>query len=82
MSNSGVHAAHCCAKHGCKYCDHDCPVISGEVKQDHPCEECDIEARRVDLAMRKAVELGVMADTPENRTAMQSIIYEADIGTL
>jgi hypothetical protein len=27
----GVHDTHCCAIHGCKYGDDDCPVVSGEV---------------------------------------------------
>jgi hypothetical protein len=35
-----VHAAHCCKEHGCKYGNPECPVVSGEVKQDYPCEEC------------------------------------------
>lgn len=37
----GVHAAHCCAEHGCKYGKDDCPVVAGRVKQDGPCEVCD-----------------------------------------
>jgi hypothetical protein len=37
----GVHASHCCKRHGCKYGDKDCPVVSGSVKQDYPCEWCD-----------------------------------------
>lgn len=41
MSNEGVHAAHCCAAHGCKYGnDNDCPVVAGRVSQEYPCEEC------------------------------------------
>lgn len=28
----GVHAAHCCKWHGCKYGDQDCPVANGEVE--------------------------------------------------
>ncbi len=39
-SNHGVHAAHCCIKHGCKYGDEDCPVVSGEIKQEYVCEYC------------------------------------------
>lgn len=42
---TGVHAAHCCAKHGCKYALHDadCPVFRGVVEQEHPCEFCEID---------------------------------------
>lgn len=34
----GVHAAHCCAEHGCRYGEDDCPVVAGRVKQDGPCD--------------------------------------------
>ena len=37
----GVHIAHCCYIHGCKYGDEDCPVVSGEVAQKYPCYDCD-----------------------------------------
>lgn len=36
----GVHAAHCCRWHGCKYGDPDCPVVIGEVEQEYQCEDC------------------------------------------
>lgn len=77
MSNTGVHAAHCCARHGCKYGDDACPVVSGQVEQEYPCEECGDEALRVDCAMRKAVELGVMVDTPAMRSALRDILDAA-----
>lgn len=35
----GVHKTHCCRKHGCKYGDDDCPVVSGEIKQEYPCQD-------------------------------------------
>ena len=35
--------SHCCEKHGCKYGHEDCPVVLGEVEQDHPCEACHDE---------------------------------------
>ena len=40
MTNVGVHQTHCCLTHGCKYGNEECPVISGEVVQTYPCEEC------------------------------------------
>ena len=36
----GVHAAHCCKWHGCKYGDPDCQVATGEVEQEYLCEDC------------------------------------------
>lgn len=42
-NNIGVHAAHCCKFHGCKYGDEDCPVVTGEVKQLYICESCEYE---------------------------------------
>ena len=77
MSNTGVHAAHCCTRHGCKYGEDECPVVGGQVKQDHPCEECSEEDRRVSAAMCKAVELGVLVDTPAMRMALQDILDAA-----
>ena len=41
--NFGVHATHCCEKHGCKYGDEDCPVVLNLVKQLYPCEDCNEE---------------------------------------
>ena len=39
----GVHIAHCCYIHGCKYGDKDCPVASGEVAQKYLCYDCNEE---------------------------------------
>ena len=36
----GVHQTHCCILHGCKYGNEDCPVASGEILQEYPCESC------------------------------------------
>jgi len=36
----GVHAAHCCSKHGCKYGDDNCPVCDGTIEQKYPCIDC------------------------------------------
>lgn len=38
-----VHVAHCCAKHGCKYAHADCPVANDDMKQEHPCEFCEMD---------------------------------------
>lgn len=31
---------HCCDQHGCKYAHDDCPVMSGIIKQEGPCQLC------------------------------------------
>lgn len=38
--NLGVHVAHCCGRHGCKYGERACPVATGGVDQEYPCEYC------------------------------------------
>ena len=39
--NFGPHPTHCCAEHGCKYGNDECPVVGGDAAQVYPCEECD-----------------------------------------
>lgn len=41
----GVHQTHCCFVDGCKYCDDDCPVVSGEIAQEYNCEDCPSYAK-------------------------------------
>jgi hypothetical protein len=38
----GVHISHCCKRDGCKYMDDNCPVVSGKVRQENICEDCEI----------------------------------------
>lgn len=40
QSKWGVHASHCCLKHGCKYGKDDCPVVNQQVVQQYTCEWC------------------------------------------
>jgi hypothetical protein len=40
-----VHTEHCCAIHGCKYKDNDCPVVNRVLKQSFLCEDCDADIR-------------------------------------
>jgi hypothetical protein len=40
MAGSDVHTSHCCAFHGCKYNKSDCTVVTGALRQEHPCEAC------------------------------------------
>ena len=39
--NIGIHISHCCAIHGCKYGNTDCPVENKLVMQKYPCEYCE-----------------------------------------
>jgi hypothetical protein len=41
IDHERVHVTHCCRWHGCKYGDPDCPVTSGRLAQEFPCETCD-----------------------------------------
>ncbi len=43
QGKDAVHAAHCCADHGCKYGDKNCPVVKGKVNQKYDCEICDFD---------------------------------------
>lgn len=43
-----VHDRHCCQRHGCKYGDPDCTVVSGKY-QGIKCEECYGEAIVTDI---------------------------------
>ena len=40
VSEPCVHTSHCCADHGCKYGQEDCPVETGKKDQEFPCEDC------------------------------------------
>lgn len=54
MSEVGVHRAHCCVKHGCKYGEDDCPVYNGSVTQKYPCQDCsDYPDEAVDFEPKK-----------------------------
>ena len=53
----GVHVAHCCKWHGCKYGDTDCPVVNGEVEQEYPCEDCSTVLEEEEYYKRMAREI-------------------------
>lgn len=53
----GVHAAHCCKWHGCKYGDTDCPVVFGKVEQEWPCEYCNTVLEEEEYYKRMAREI-------------------------
>jgi len=56
----GVHAAHCCKDHGCKYGDSDCPVANGITKQLYPCEDCESEEHYYNQIHDKLSKDGVL----------------------
>lgn len=65
----GVHVAHCCARHGCKYGQRDCPVKTGQYKQDHPCEQCG-EPEEVASPLIAALRAAVAEEIPAAPTTL------------
>ena len=66
-----IHSAHCCVMHGCKYGDEDCPVVSLNIEQSYPCEECYEFACEYSgdfIVTAKDAVLGV----PTNHTVLKS----------
>lgn len=64
---AGVHASHCCYRHGCKYGGDQCPVVAG-LAQRTMCEVCDEEIREwwpLIVAMNKAYDAGRRAGQRE-----------------
>jgi hypothetical protein len=43
-----VHVTHCCARHGCKYGDTNCPVVAVTVVAIGGCEACDFEREELE----------------------------------
>lgn len=51
--SDGVHTSHCCHEHGCKYAPHEedeasCPVMTGALRQEFPCEYCEQDEKEKD----------------------------------
>lgn len=63
----GVHAAHCCRWHGCKYGDLDCPVANREVEQEYPCEYCSTVLEEEEYYKRMAREVDEIKTWWENK---------------
>lgn len=52
------HIANCCLLHGCQYKNTDCPITTGDIKQEKPCKKCSKEeAAKIIMQVHK--------DTPE-----------------
>ena len=54
--------SHCCIHHGCKYGYEDCPVVTQQVFQDFPCEDCPPAIEWTSEA--NSVETGTIAGFP------------------
>lgn len=65
MTNVGVHQTHCCKQHGCKYGDSVCPVFSGEVIQDFPCETCSFAREEVEEILHEIFDFDMGGATSE-----------------
>ena len=50
-----VHTEHCCIKHGCKYGDDDCTVVTRRAPQSYVCESCSEYDGITDLNMLNLV---------------------------
>ena len=76
----GVHTTHCCAKHGCKYGDTDCPVVMGIVAgiEGESCEDCCrdklFDARSSELEHKlAAIRNFVTTDAESKEQALERI---------
>jgi len=80
-SKWGVHQYHCCALHGCKYGDDDCPVKLLQTIQDYTCEQCgDAGFNNVDevyelINLKRQVETK-KATTHEKMTVYVDTLYK------
>jgi hypothetical protein len=61
-----VHDAHCCTKHGCKYCDEDCPVVLG-TEPGIFCEDCENDEHYYPIDLKR-----ITGFTPEEFEAMKA----------
>ena len=83
IDNVGTHVTHCCVKHLCKYSDNDCPVASGEVQQEGPCENCADDPMKVCIILRGLSGAGKSYRARQHATdasdiGLSSIIVSAD----
>lgn len=59
---AGVHAQHCCTRHGCKYGNPECPVVRGRVAQEVPCSECERREARVRVVAAELAKSPIVQD--------------------
>lgn len=71
----GVHATHCCPRHGCKYSygqpkkEQECPVAQGTVLPCYPenngCERCEMECEERGLPLELIQRIDALLAQPE-----------------
>lgn len=83
MTNTEVHQSHCCALHGCKYSDFDCPVTSLVDVQEYDCEFCDVDPGEIrewrleiDAGMGGWRSVGVRVDVPTTAAAVSWLLEQ------
>lgn len=72
-TQDGVHTSHCCKDHGCKYGDDACPVVTGRLKQEYPCEDCSTQPDPKDA---RIAELETALAEAQKRDAQWVAKYE------
>lgn len=82
-----VHTEHCCAIHGCKYCDDLCPVKTGEKQQSGPCWACfDDEIKSLDEVvqfvriMKSSYDVARMVKDYQNLSQEDKLLFLKEIG--
>jgi hypothetical protein len=63
-----VHTEHCCLKHGCKYRDDDCTVVTGKAPQSFKCETCLWEEEDPTYQYIERLEDALIAAYPQYST--------------
>lgn len=58
FASFGVHDTHCCKRHGCKYCDDDCPVQYSDAAGIF-CEMCQEDEREYPYELQRITGLSV-----------------------
>lgn len=82
VDQTGVHATHCCPRHGCKYGygmheeELECPVSQGTVPPLYPenngCERCEMECEERGVSFELLQRVEVLLAQPE----MQGVDYQ------
>lgn len=62
----GSHISNCCLWHGCKYESKDCPITTGDMKQEKPCKKCSKEEAAKIIAKEHKETIGEWAAKMSN----------------
>ena len=76
-----VHTEHCCLKHGCKYGDEDCTVVTGLAPQSYDCEVCDWEKEDPQYIRIKELEdvLKAFVNWKTNEAGTSSLVDDEEL---